>query len=196
MQPNLPAVDPHPPGVPGRRAVVAIWPSWQRVLHVVLAGSVILALASFEGGVLHERAGWIALAAALARIALGFAGPRRARFVAFLRGPRATLEYARAWRRAREPRHLNHNPLGAWMVVVLLAFAALGAATGALYTTDRYWGEAWVIDAHAALAWPLTALLPLHLAGVVLAGRRHRENLVAAMLHGRKRAPGPGDVDA
>ena len=81
----------------------------------------------------------------------------------------------------------SHNPLGAWMVVVLLSLGAGAAVTGALYLTDRFWGEAWLIAAHALLAWPLCLLIPLHLAGVIHASRRHRENLVGAMWwHGCK----------
>ena len=174
------------------RAVVAInavlvWPLWQRLLHWALAASVIVALLTYEGGPLHEASGYAALAIALARIAIGLAGPRAARFASFVRGGDATLAYGRAVLSGRAPRHLNHNPLGAWMVLALLGLAALAAASGALYLTDRFWGLAWVIAWHATAGWSFFVVLPLHVAGAIVTGHRHRENLVAAMVHGRKR---------
>ncbi len=169
-------------------AWVRVWPRWQRLLHAALALTMVAALGTYEGGRLHEWAGYAALAFVLLRLALGFGGPVPARFSAFVRAPMVTWDYAKAWWQGQEPRHLNHNPLGAWMVVMLLSLGAGAAATGALYVTDRFWGEAWLIGAHALLAWPLVLMVPLHLAGVIHAIRRHRENLVAAMWwHGCKR---------
>ena len=165
-----------------------VWPKWQRLLHAGLALTIVTALVTYEGGRLHELAGYAALALVLLRLALGFAGPVAARFSAFVRAPMVTWDYARAVWKRREARHINHNPLGAWMVVLLLSLGAGAAATGAFYVTDRFWGEAWLIAAHALLAWPLALLVPLHIAGVIRASRRHRENLVGAMWwHGCKR---------
>ena len=45
-----------------------------------------------------------------------------------------------------------------------------------------------VSDIHGALASITLALIGLHLLGVVVASFAHRENLVGAMIHGRKRA--------
>jgi len=168
-------------------AWVRVWPKWQRLLHAGLVLTVVVALGTFEGGRLHELAGYAALSLVLLRVALGFGGPVKARFSAFVRAPMVTWDYAQALWQRREARHLNHNPLGAWMVVVLLSLGAGAAATGALYVTDRFWGEAWLIAAHALLAWPLVLMIPLHMAGVIHASRRHRENLVGAMWwHGCK----------
>ena len=167
---------------------MVVWPRWQRLLHAGLAVAVAVCLATYEGGALHESAGYAACAAALVRLTLGLWGPLAARFSTFVRGPRTTWAYARdAWG-GRTVRHLNHNPLGAWMVLALLLLSAAAGVSGALYVTDRFWGEAWVIGTHAAAAWPLLGLVPLHLAGVWHASRLHHENLVAAMWHGRKRA--------
>ncbi len=166
---------------------VLVWPWWQRSLHWLLAACVITATVTYEGGRIHEAAGYAALAAALARIGLGLFGPKHARFAAFVRSWSPTWQYAKALRHRQEPRHLNHNPMGAWMTLTLLTLTTFGALSGWLYTTDRYWGEAWVINLHAALCWPFVLLVSLHLAGVVHASRRHGENLVAAMLNGRKR---------
>jgi cytochrome b len=61
--------------------------------------------------------------------------------------------------------------------------------------TDRFWGVKWVQELHEALANSLLLLVALHVAGVVFTSLRHGENLVRAMLTGRKQAPRPGDVD-
>jgi len=166
---------------------LVVWPAWQRGLHWALAAAIIVALLTWNGGRVHEIAGYAALGAAAARIALGFAGPGAARFGAFVRGFGATLVHARKLFAGTSPRYVNHTPLGAWMIVVLLALSVLGAGAGALYVTDRFWGEAWVVRLHALLCWPLLALVPLHVAGVVHASIVHRENLVRTMLDGRKR---------
>jgi len=94
-----------------------------------------------------------------------------------------------------EPRYLGHNPLGGWMVMALLSMVAAAGLSGWLSVTDRFWGVAWVQELHEALANALFLLVGLHIAGVVFTSLRHRENLVRAMLTGRKRAPEPGDVD-
>ena len=71
---------------------------------------------------------------------------------------------------------------------------ALVSATGWLYTTDAYWGVEWAEKLHEALSDALVALVMLHVAGVVVTSLRQRENLAAAMLHGRKRPPVGHDV--
>lgn len=179
------------PEAPPRQLV---WPAWQRAAHGIAACGVIGALVLHEGGPWHERLGYAVLVALGLRLLMGLAGPRHARFRAFVQGPVATWVYLRQWWRGREPRFVNHNPLGAWMVLALLVTGLGSAATGWLYTTDRFWGVEWVIQLHAALSWLLLPLGVLHVAGVIHASRRHRENLAAAMLHGYKRAAASDEI--
>jgi len=73
------------------------------------------------------------------------------------------------------------------MAVVLLAATALTAATGWMYTTDRYWGEVWVEQLRGGGSDILLALATIHVLGIGFTSLRQRENLAAAMLHGRKR---------
>jgi len=167
---------------------VAVWDPLVRVGHWLLVACVAAAWLTRTGGhEVHEALGYAALAIVFLRVAWGFTGPRYARFSAFVRPPSATLDYAKLMLAAREPRHVGHNPLGGWMIVVLLLVVAAVGVSGWIYTTDAYWGVKWVADLHEALSDVLLALIALHLAGVALASYRHRENLVAAMLHGRKR---------
>lgn len=168
-------------------ALITIWPRWQRALHWALAGSVLTAVLTHKGDRVHEWTGYAALLLACVRVVLGFAGPAVGRFRSFILRPSAAWAYARQVMRHNEARYLNHNPLGGWMILLLLCLSVLGGASGALYVTDRYWGEARVIGLHAILSWAIAPLAALHVLGVVSAGRRHGENLIAAMWRGRKR---------
>ena len=136
----------------------------------------------------HQRAGWMALTIVALRLAWGVVGGGHARFASFVLGPRATWAYLLDVLRRREPRYIGHNPLGAWMIVALLACVSGLTLTGWLYTTDALWGDETVEALHVGLAWTLLALLAMHVAGVLCTGRRQRECLPLAMLTGRKRA--------
>ena len=172
--------------------MVKVWDALVRVMHWTLVACV--AATWFTRGELHEWIGYAALAVVLLRLAWGCVGSRHARFGQFVLGPARTLAYAQAVLARREPRYLGHNPLGAWMIVALLAALAAVGGTGWLAATDRYWGVEWVQELHELCADALLALVALHVAGVILTSLRHRENLVRAMVTGAKASPRPGDV--
>jgi cytochrome b len=104
------------------------------------------------------------------------------------------LRYARLVLAGSEPRYLGHNPLGALMALALMGCIGALALTGWLYRTDRFWGDETLERLHEALAWTLLVLIVVHVIGVLVTGLRHRENLVVAMIGGRKRPPRDGDI--
>ena len=142
----------------------------------------------------HEAAGYAALALVVFRVFWGFAGGRYARFSQFMRGPRATLSYARLVWQGHAPRYLGHNPLGAWMAMALWSCVAALGVTGWLYTTDMFFGEPWLNLTHELLAWALFPLVALHVAGVVHTVSQKSDRLITAMFTGDKRPPSGGDV--
>ncbi len=170
------------------QGMIPVWDLAVRVLHWSLVLSVAAAwLTRHRPGSWHEWLGYATLAIVAARTAWGFLGTGHARFADFVRSPAATSAYARTVLEGREDRHLGHNPLGGLMVVALLALVALVGFTGWLYTTDRFWGIAWVERLHSTLSDVLFVFVALHILGVAFTSKRHRENLLASMLHGRKR---------
>ena len=167
---------------------VKVWDPLVRICHWALVTSVALAWATQEGwGAWHEWIGYASLAVVAVRLPWGFFGSLTARFAQFVLSPRATLSYARRVVAGNEERHLGHNPLGGWMIVLLLLNVLLVGLSGWLFTTDRYWGVKWVEDIHEVFSTALMVLVALHVSGVIFTSWRQRENLVAAMLHGRKR---------
>lgn len=167
---------------------ILVWDPAVRAGHWLLLASIVVAWMTRTGShEWHEIAGYAALAVVAFRILWGWTGTANARFADFVVRPAIALGYARAMLKRCEPRHLGHNPLGGWMIVALLLTVALVSGTGWLYTTDRYWGVEWVEILHSRLADLLWILVALHIAGVLYASWRHRENLAAAMVHGRKR---------
>jgi cytochrome b len=118
------------------------------------------------------------------RLVWGLVGSRYARFASFVRGPAAVLRYLRALRSPRPEHHTGHNPAGALAIVAMLGLALLITASGwAVYNEV---GPEWLEEAHELAGNAMLAVVGLHIAGVLLASRLHHENLVGAMVTGRK----------
>ncbi|MFE8069830.1 cytochrome b/b6 domain-containing protein [Marinobacteraceae bacterium S3BR75-40.1] len=173
---------------------VKVWDPLVRVFHWSLVTAFAVAwLTGDEWDDVHEAAGYVVAGLLAFRILWGLVGSRYARFGQFLRGPQAVWQYLKAVVAGQEKRFIGHNPAGGAMIVALLLALAGVCLTGWMYTTDRFWGVEWVEETHEFLANGLLALVALHLAGVVLASVRHRENLARSMLTGYKRAPDADD---
>jgi cytochrome b len=190
------------------RARVAVWDLPVRIVHwwivVLLAGLVATGLAGNEWLQWHMRFGQAMLALVVFRTLWGFVGSRNARFAAFLYRPKDVARYARTAFRRYQP-HSTHNPLGGWMVVLLLGALLLQAVTGLFTTDDILWSgplaekvaestSATLSSIHRRFWWVLVALSALHIGAVLTYLVLLKENLIGPMVHGRKRLPeGIGD---
>ncbi|WP_335930847.1 cytochrome b/b6 domain-containing protein [Mesorhizobium sp. M8A.F.Ca.ET.182.01.1.1] len=175
--------------------MVRVWDRAVRSFHWALVLSFVTAwLTSHSSEGIHHWAGYAAAALIGIRLLWGVLGTRYARFSQFVRDPATVARYLSAILSGREARYIGHNPAGGAMVIVLIAAMASTALTGWLMTTDAYFGVPWVEAAHSLAAHGLLLLVLLHIGGVALASFRHRENLVRAMITGRKRSAEPADI--
>lgn len=174
-------------GAAGSEPTVRVWDPLVRLFHWTLAATFLGAFLLEDPRALHETLGWIAFAAVGVRLAWGAAGSKHARFADFVPTPTGLFGYVRDTLRGRERRYLGHNPAGGAMVVALLVMVAVLGVTGWMMGLDAFWGAGWLEDLHAAAANLALGLVALHVAGVTWESWRHGENLVAAMITGRKR---------
>jgi cytochrome b len=184
------ALTPQRQGREGRLTSVPtlrVWDRFVRLFHWALVASFFTAWATTEHiGLLHKAAGYVALGLVAMRLVWGFVGSRHARFAAFVPSPRALRTYLRAWLRGQEPRCAGHNPLGALMILFLLAAVTVIGVSGWMLTLDAFWGSEIVENLHEA-AVDLTLLaVCIHVLANIVGGFRHRENLILSMITGRK----------
>jgi cytochrome b len=177
-------------------ARVRVWDIAVRLFHWSLVASVTATYLLSEQRSLHRKLGYVVVALIAFRLIWGLIGTHHARFASFIPGPRRLISYLRDIALRREARHLGHSPAGAAMIVALLVTLTAVGATGYMMGMDRYFGQEWVEDAHKMLVDGLIVLIVLHLAGVIIASLRHRENLVAAMVTGLKQADDPTHAPA
>jgi cytochrome b len=169
--------------------LVQVWDPFVRIFHWSLVGLFVLAFATGdETEWLHLTAGYAIAVLIVLRIIWGFVGSRHARFSDFVRKPRDVTDYVRTALRLRAPRYLGHNPAGGVMIFALLAMLIGISASGFMMTTDAFWGAQWVEDLHEGLVYAMLWLIALHVVGVVFSSIEHGENLIRAMITGRKRA--------
>jgi cytochrome b len=192
---------------------VVVWDPFIRIFHWLLAVSVITAWFIDEPLWLHNWLGYTAATLVALRVIWGFVGPQEARFSSFVRGPRVVLQYFLDLIRLSSRRYLGHSPAEGAMVIALLLMVGVTAITGmANLAAERGQGplaglvtqtqqsvpagerhengrdeDSLLKEVHETAANITLILVVFHLAGVGLASIAHRENLVQAMITGRKR---------
>lgn len=181
---------------------VKVWDPLVRVFHWSLVTAFAVAYITedhFLG--LHVQAGYTIIGLVLFRLLWGLVGTRHARFTDFVRGPQAVWAYLKSLLTRHPSHYLGHNPAGGWMVIALLVALLLTTVTGLLTygigesaagpfavlggNPGGFWSEA-MEEVHEALANLTLLLVFVHVAGVIVSSRLHHENLVRAMLTGRK----------
>ena len=132
----------------------------------------------------HVTLGYTVAGLVVFRILWGLVGTRHARFSSFVQGPGAVARYLGSLLRGRPEHHAGHNPAGALAIVALLGLALAVVASGWATYNELFGG--WLEEAHEALATGMLAVVGVHVAGVLLGSWLHRENLIGAMITGRK----------
>ncbi len=176
------------PGLPTPTGdgTVAVWDLLVRVTHWSLALLFVITYLTEDWQALHQGAGYAILGLVGVRVVWGFVGSTHARFRDFVGSPSAAIAYVRGLADGTAPRSLGHNAAGGWMTLALLMSLVASGITG--WSLTRQPGEPaeWLKDLHETAANVTLALVVLHLFGVMASSLRHNENLVNAMIFGRK----------
>lgn len=144
---------------------------------------------------IHIKAGLALATLLLFRLLWGFVGSETARFSHFLKGPHAIKNYL-----AGQPHRpvVGHNPLGGWMVALMLLVLCFQVASG-LFSSDV---DSFLVNgplAHtissdqseAITGWHafsfnlLLVLAGVHLSAIIAYRVFKKQNLVRAMITGR-----------
>jgi cytochrome b len=174
---------------------VLVWDAPVRVFHALLVISFVGAYITAESErwrLVHVTLGYTLAGLVAFRVVWGLVGTRHARFASFVRSPAAVLGYFKALLKGRPEHHVGHNPAGAWAIVALLGLSAVVAATG--WGVYNQQGGEWLEGLHEGAANAMVGLVVLHVLGVLLGSFMHRENLIGAMVTGRKAGPAGSGV--
>jgi cytochrome b len=166
---------------------IMVWDAPVRVFHWLMvlsfAGAYITA-ESERWRLVHVSLGYTLGGLVAFRLVWGLLGTRYARFASFVRGPSAVKRYLSSIVKGQPEHHVGHNPAGAVAIVLLLLLSVATVATG--WANYNELGGTWVEELHEVVANLMLTVVGLHVAGVVVSSWLHRENLVRAMLTGRK----------
>jgi cytochrome b len=190
------------------KTALFVWDEPTRIFHWALVALVATAWATGEAESdflfqLHLAAGYGVVGLLIFRVIWGFLGSRHALFADFVRPWRVVRDYAKQLMTFRPPHCIGHNPLGGWMVILLIVALAVLVTTG-MFSREVEDGKeiagplAHYLSAgashgmkeiHEVMFNVILVLVGIHVAGVVTDMVLTRDNLIRAMITGYKSVP-------
>ena len=181
-----------------------VWDAFVRVFHWSLVLLFTVSVASGKVGgewiVWHMRSGYAILALVTFRLIWGFVGGEYARYVSFVASPIRAMKFAKGLLSKTHEHVIGHNPIGGWMVIVMLLLLATQAILG-LFSNDeiattgplaRYVSDETSIKLmgrHRTIGDILLALVGIHIAAVLFHVLVKKDGLIRAMFSGNKELP-------
>lgn len=178
---------------------IKVWDPLIRIFHWSLVFFFFLAYITEDDWMtVHSFAGYSIAFLIIFRLVWGFIGTRHARFSDFVCSRQVVMSYLKQLSRGKAKRYIGHNPAGAAMIVMLLFSIAMTVFSGmSLYATEGHGplaatffsslSEDVLEELHEFFANFTLLLVLTHVGGVLLSSLLHRENLIKAMINGRKR---------
>lgn len=167
---------------------ILVWDIPTRIFHWLLVlcfAGAWLTSESERLQMIHYAFGYSACALVLFRLVWGLVGTKYARFTQFVKGPQEMLGHFKHVMKGNQDTSPGHNPVGGIVMVGLMLLILLICFTGFLSVKEFLGG--FMSEAHEAIASLALALVFVHIAAAVIMSLLQRENLVKAMVNGKKR---------
>ena len=187
---------------------IKVWDLPTRLFHWSFAAAFLSAFAASSREWFldyHVLSGSIVLGLVAFRVVWGFSGNPNARFSSFVRGWSETKGFLSGLLRLSPARYPGHNPAVAWVILAMLLFASVLAATGIIvYSGEEMRGpfvgffsfetaeKAGFI--HSIAAYSFLAIAAVHVAAALLHDIIWKEGLIISMLTGSKAVEGAHDA--
>ncbi|MFV2058537.1 MAG: cytochrome b/b6 domain-containing protein, partial [Thiohalomonadales bacterium] len=179
---------------------IVIWDLPTRLFHWLFVAGFTIAWITHDDNrflYLHVFSGYLFLGLLLFRLVWGVIGTHFARFVSFAHDWKSVSVYLISLLNGSSMRYIGHNPAGGWAIFLMLLLALVVSITGVLTLGGEeghgplagyiHYGVGIIArDIHEVSAWALLAVVVAHLGGVIVESVLHRENLIWAMISGRK----------
>lgn len=164
-----------------------VWDVPVRVFHwlmVISFAGAYLSAESERWRLIHVTLGYTMGGLVVFRVVWGFVGSRYARFANFVRGLDAVKGYLKSLVFGKPEHYVGHNPAGAVAIVLLLLITLVIVASGFVIYNDM--GGHLFEELHEIASNFMLLIVGIHIAGVLVASRLHSENLILAMVTGKK----------
>jgi cytochrome b len=173
--------------------MVKVWSLFVRVSHWVLVAAFFTAFFTRDSEwtlLIHANAGYIAGWMILARICWGLIAKGYENFRAFPPDVKEAVRYALSFFSGHAKRYIGHNPAGSIVIYGMLTFGLLTVISGIVVYNDGYlpFKSAPLQYFHEYMSWTWVGLVAAHITGVIAESLLHRDNLIAAMITGNKKA--------
>ena len=134
---------------------------------------------------IHVLLGYTVLGLIAFRLVWGFAGTRYVRFAELVRCVPYIVRYLARLLRGHAWHAVGHNPAGVVAIALLLLLGIASGVSG--WAVYEEIGGDWLEQLHKFTSNAMLATVFVHIAGVLVASYLHGENLIVAMITGRKR---------